>query len=263
MNSSVSHLEPGTWKTLHEVVHEPGFSDHAMRVIQRVPAALDDGEVLDVLHHAKGVFGADVAVFVSFIRDDESRESFRFIVAADPRWCLTYQAKSWFSNDAWLLYAAANSQPTCDTHIPLRTKGQREAREVAAEHGAISAYIVPAPAGGGLSRLGVLVLGSRIPGYFDSPAAGAIKILARSLSMELHEWWVRQIRQEVIARNRLTDDDLQLLRFEREGKSTKEIADLLSVSGVSIDSKFQRLNAKFSTPNRKAAARLAAEYGLI
>jgi len=248
---------------LEDVVHSAGFAETALRLIQRVSAAADDGEVLELLHLAKHALGADVAVFVSFIRDDDSYESFRFIVAADPRWCLVYQRRGWFANDAWLLYAATHSEPTADTNILLRTKGQREARELAAQHGAVSAYIVPAPAGGGLSRLGVLVLGSSRAGYFDSPCVASIKVLARSLAMEMHEWWVRQVRKEVIATNRVTEDDLCLLRLEREGKSTKEIAEILAVSVSSIDSKFQRLNAKFNMPSRRATARLAAEYGLI
>lgn len=250
-------------RRLEDVVQSPDFAEKALRLIQRIPSAADDGEMLELLRLAKHALGADVAVFVSFIRDDDSRESFRFIVAADPRWCLVYQSRGWFANDAWLLYAATHSEPTADTNIPLRTKGQHEARQLAADHGAVSAYIVPAPAGGGLSRLGVLVLGSTRRGYFDSPSAASIKILARSLAMEMHEWWVRQVRKEVIATNKVTEDDLRLLQLEREGKSTKEIAEILSVSVSSIDSRFQRLNAKFNMPSRRATARLAAEYGLI
>jgi len=250
-------------RRLEDVVHGAGFAETALRVIQRVATAADDGEVLELLHLAKHALGADVAVFASFIRDDDSHESFRFLVAADPRWCLVYQTRGWFANDAWLLYAATHSEPTADTNIPLRTKGQREARQLAAEHGAVSAYIVPAPAGAGLSRLGVLVLGSTRPGFFDSPGVASIKVLARSLAMEMHEWWVRQVRKEVIASNKVTEEEMRLLRLEREGRSTKEIAEILAVSVSSVDSRFQRLNAKFNMPSRRATARLAAEYGLI
>ena len=35
------------------------------------------------------------------------------------------------------------------------------------------------------------------------------------------------------------------------------------MSPTAVNSRFQRLNAKLGVPNRKAAAQLAAEYGLI
>ena len=66
-----------------------------------------------------------------------------------------------------------------------------------------------------------------------------------------------------MASHRITDLDLQLLRREREGRLTKQIAAELGLSHASVNSRFQRLNARFQTPNRKATSRLAAEYGLL
>ncbi|MBW8832754.1 MAG: hypothetical protein JF606_25825 [Burkholderiales bacterium] len=50
---------------------------------------------------------------------------------------------------------------------------------------------------------------------------------------------------------------------ERAGMSTKEIAEELGTTVSAVDSRFHRLSTKFNTPNRRATARLAAEYGLI
>lgn len=235
----------------------------AVHTIQQIATAADDSAALELLHQAKDQLGTDQAVFVSFIRDDDSRESFRFFVAADPRWCLAYQERAWFAHDAWLLHAATTSEPATDTAILYRTREQREARALAAEFGVASAYIVPAPASGGLSRLGVLMLGSTQPGFFDDPGKRFVRVLARSLAMELHDWWVRQVRNEILATTRLTETDLQLLLRERQGQLTKEIAHDLGLSEASVNNRFQRLNAKFNTPSRRATARMAAEYGLI
>ena len=81
--------------------------------------------------------------------------------------------------------------------------------------------------------------------------------------MELHDWWVAQVKRELIVNARLTQDDLFLLTRERQGHSTKRIANELGTTPGSIDARFQRINAKLGVPNRKAAARVAAEYGLI
>jgi DNA-binding CsgD family transcriptional regulator len=249
--------------SLASITAESGYADRALTIIQRVSRAADDAAAVALLAEAKGALGAEHAVFVSFIRDDESRESFRFLVACDPLWCIEYQRNSWFSQDAWLLYAATNSEPTCASHIPLRTRSQRVARALASKHGIASAYVVPAPASGGLSRLGVLILGSGSPNFFTGAGVSPLKLLARSLAMELHEWWIRQARSELIAQHRIKDEDLQLLMMERRGMGTKEITEELQVSAGSVDSRFQRLCRKFNMPNRRATARLAAEYGLI
>jgi len=91
----------------------------------------------------------------------------------------------------------------------------------------------------------------------------ALKVAARGLAMELHEWWIGQIKRELIVNAGITDDDLILLRHERLGHGTKMIAIELNTTPSSIDSRFQRVNQKLGVPNRKAAATLAAEYGLI
>ena len=81
--------------------------------------------------------------------------------------------------------------------------------------------------------------------------------------MELHEWWIGRIRDELIATASITDDDLLLLAHERLGHSTKTITRTLNWSTSSVDSRFHRMNGRLGVASRKAAARLAAEYGLI
>ena len=120
-----------------------------------------------------------------------------------------------------------------------------------------------AASGGALTRLGVLCLGSATPGFFDDAGYLQLKVLARSLAMELHGWWIGHIKRELMESTHLTEDDLVLLAHEREGQGTKQIAVSLNTSESAINSRFQRVNAKLGVPNRKAAAHLAAEYALI
>jgi DNA-binding CsgD family transcriptional regulator len=250
-------------RTLRNVVSDPAFAQRALDIIQKVPAAGDEGEVVELLTEAKYSLGAEHAAFASFVRDDETKESFRFFVACDPQWCLEYLQHGWYAHDPWLLYACTNSEPASASTIPLRTPTQRAVRCLAAKYGIASAYIVPAPSAPGLTRIGALMLGSMYEGYFEGQATAPIKVLARSLAMELHEWWVRKVRHEVIEKCRLTPEDLQLLTFERQGLGSKQIAAKLNTSPSAVDSRFQRLNAKFNMPTRRATARVAAEYGLI
>jgi DNA-binding CsgD family transcriptional regulator len=248
---------------LRATVSEPGYSARVIDVIQRIAGAKRQVDVLDLLNDAKQAMGVEQAVYVSFIRDDDSHESFRFLLASDWRWCLEYKQHNWYATDPWLLYATSQSEPVPASQIKAVTSAQRGAVELAKRHGMVSACVVPAPSSGGLSRLGVLCLGVNVPGYFEADGFTEFKVLARSLAMELHEWWVVQARQELMISAGITLNDVELLRAQRRGLGSKEIASCLGISPASVDSRWQRLNVKLGVPHRTEAARLAAEYGLV
>jgi DNA-binding CsgD family transcriptional regulator len=248
---------------LREIVTADGFATGAMRTIQEIPNVTDNAQIVEVLRRAAIAFGADHAAFVSFLRGHDSTESFRFLLACNPMWCLEYQQEAWFAHDPWLQYAEAHSAPICASNIHPKTRCERAVIELAEKYGVASAYIVPAPSCGNVTRLGVLMLGSIEKGYFEDEQSGPVKVLARSLSMELHEWWVRAARHELLERFRLSAEDIELLRMERAGLGSKQIADRLQTSRSAVDSRFQRICAKFQLPNRRATAHVAAEHGVI
>ena len=261
MNSSMQTPEN---RDLDACVAAPGFAVGLLETIQAIPVAKAESEVLDLLHAVREALGVEQAVFASFIRDDDSHESFRVMSAAPPQWCLSYRDEDeWFTNDAWLLHATTRSEPATDLEIAYRNRGQLSKREIARENGAKSALIVPAPSSAGLSRLGILVLGSSQDRFFHGQKLVTYKALCRSLAMELSDWWIKQIRRELLDEYKVTSEDLELLRRARLGHPTKQIATELGVSEGSVNNRFQRLNAKFDTVDRKATANQAAEYGMI
>jgi len=249
--------------SLHDLTAQPDYAARVSEIVQKVASAADAAEALALLKQAAQLMGADSAAFGSFIRDDPSHESYRFLLACDPVWCLEYGRRAWFADDPWLIYALEHSEPARASEVAIETPEQQSIVDLAREFGVESAAIIPAPSGGRVTRVGVLCLGSSTAGFFEDAGFIALKIQARSLAMELHEWWINQIKRELIADRRITPEDLVLLRRERLGHSTKKIAADLDASPSSIDSRFQRINAKLDAPNRKVAANLAAEYGLI
>jgi hypothetical protein len=248
---------------LAEATADGRYCARVTEVVQRIATAQNEAAALELLREATHRMGADVAAFISFVHDDPSHESYRFLLACDPSYCAEYEQQSWYADDPWLAYALRRTEPACACDIEAVTPQQRAVVELAALHGFRSALIVPAPSAGGLSRVGVLCIGSWCAGFFDSDGFPTFKVLARALSMELHDWWIAHVAQELIARARIAPDDLVLLRHERCGHRTKQIALALGKSPAAIDSQFQRLNARLGVPNRKAAAALAAEYGLV
>jgi DNA-binding CsgD family transcriptional regulator len=249
--------------SLEQVVLAPDFAMQVSGITEQLSETLDPASAIDLLNKAVDVVGADNGFFVSFVRDDDSCESFRFMLACDPRWCFAYEKDNRFATHPWLLYAMRHTEPIRASEIPVRRADHRRIGELATSFGFASALVVPAQSPGTLSRLGVLVLGSNSPSRFEGQGYFALKMAARCLAMEFHEWWVRQARAELIHNARINEGELELLRMERSQLGTKEIASALDLSPIAVDSRFQRLNSKLAAPNRKAAARIAAEYGLI
>jgi DNA-binding CsgD family transcriptional regulator len=249
--------------SLAELTSRPGYYGDVFEVIGHVPQAQDEAQALSLLRQAADRMGADAAAFGSFIRDDPSHESYRFLLACDPVWCLEYGRTAWYADDPWLNYALCNSEPTRASEIPLETSEGRAIVDLAIRFGVRSAAIIPAPSCGRVSRIGVLCLGSSNQGFFEGDGFSVLKVIARSLAMELNGWWINWIKRDLMDKARITSDDLALLRLERAGHSTKRIAADLGTSPMSIDSRFQRINAKLGVASRKDAANLAAEYGLI
>jgi len=79
----------------------------------------------------------------------------------------------------------------------------------------------------------------------------------------LHDWWLTRIRRDLIVKARITSADLVLLQHECQGHGSKKIAAALQVSKSSVNSRFQRMNAKLGVANRRMAVQLAVECGLI
>jgi DNA-binding CsgD family transcriptional regulator len=253
---------PDRPSTLLDLTSAPDYFGRVSEVVQRIPYAQSEAEAVELLSDAAHRIGADVAAFVSFLRDDGTYESFRFLLACDAVWCHEYERQAWYANDPWLVYALNHSEPVIASELQVGS-AQKAIVDLAVSFGFRSTVVVPAPSAGGLTRVGVLCLGSGTPGYFEAGGFVAVKIASRGLAMELHEWWIGRFKHEVMANARITDDDLVLLRHERLGHATKVIASALDTTASSIDSRFQRVNQKLGVPNRKAAATLAAEYGLI
>ena len=247
---------------LGEIVSERDFASRVLDVAAQIARAGCPMDALEVLYAAKAAMGVEQAVFVSYLRGEDAHENYRFMLAADPRWCLEYQSSAWYASDPWLLYCTIHSEVTFASRIPLHTAQQQKVQALARKFGMVSVCIAPAASPTG-ARVGMLALGSPRPDYFETDAPGVFTVLARSLAMEFHDWWSRHERNEMISTLGLTETDLLLLHLELNGSGTKQIARELNLSAASIDSRWQRLNAKLESPHRNFSTHLAAKYGLI
>ncbi len=207
--------------------------------------------------------GADAGVFMSCLSDDATRTSLRSLWACDPVWAAQYASHMLFTHDPWLRYATHESEPICASEIRLRATEEAAFLAMAASYGFVSTVIAPAPSGAGTSRVGMLCLGSQHARHFENGAGAKVRVLARALAMELHRWLQQSMRKELLIRANLTDAELELLRHQAVGHSSKVIGAALHVEATTIDCRFQRLNAKLDAPDRRTALRIARLYGLL
>lgn len=71
------------------------------------------------------------------------------------------------------------------------------------------------------------------------------------------------MRKELLAKSRLTAADIELLRHEQAGHTSKVIGAALNLEAKTIDCRFQRISAKLEAPDRRTAVRIASLYGLL
>lgn len=258
-----SLLEQHRTTSLHAISEAPEFLAEVRRLVDGIAASDNEIELSDCLRDATAGLGADVSYFMTFVREDRSFDAYRLLQVCDPLWGLEYGRAKGYANDPWLEYAMDHSEPIRAAEIPCADEAQRGVVQIAEKFGFRSVVVVPAPAGSGLTRLGVLVLGSRQPGFFDGSGYATVRVLLRTIAMELHERCAAFVRRDLFAKRRIRSEEIALLCHERAGRSSKTIARLMGTTADAIDMRFSRLNAKLRSPNRRVSARLAVEYGLI
>ena len=260
---SNSEATPPRAETLLNRVADEHYLDRVVSIAVQVPAASDQQTVHALFRDGVAALGASCAVFVSFVRDDRNLAACRFMLACDPAWGRIYVHDGHFAHDPWLAYAAHHSEPVVASALTVLDAEHQRVMDLAARAGFVSAVLVPAHSGAGHSRISLLCLGSSTPGYFESEGLPQLRVSARMLALELHDWWLSRIRRDLIMKSRITPDDLVLLQHQCQGHSSKKIAAELQVSKSSINSRFQRMNAKLGVGTRRMAVQLAIECGLI
>jgi Autoinducer binding domain len=260
MGSSANRGEAGSSE---DGTNEAQLLGRALAIIEQFRFLETSDAALALLGEATAVLGAECATFLCFIRDDALLSSYRCLHVGDPAWSAEYARGEWFADEPWLEYAMHESEPVRAHEVEAKSPRHNAFIANAAELGYAGALIVPSPSPQGQSRVGVLYLGSSVAAAFDGPSYPTVRLLARSLAMELHGWMRRSIRDDLMRRANITSEDIDLLRHELAGHSSKVIATTLNTEAKTIDCRFQRVSAKLGAPNRRSAVRVAKLYGLL
>ncbi|HUP08857.1 MAG TPA: autoinducer binding domain-containing protein, partial [Caldimonas sp.] len=194
-----SSAEPESRPSLEELTAASGYLAGVSAVVRSIGKARDVTRAVELLKDVTARMGAEVSLFASFMPDDASGIPYRLLLNCDPQWCTEYEELTAHAEDPWLAYALTHSEPIRGSELDAHTEEQRGIVQLAHRFGFRSSIIVPTPSSGGLARMGVLFLGSSVPDYFEGDGYLVFKLVARSVAMEFHEWWLARIREELIA----------------------------------------------------------------
>jgi DNA-binding CsgD family transcriptional regulator len=241
----------------------PNYAHQALDAITQIAAASDPPELLDRLAAATEALGATASVYSASIPEDGHETSGFSLYACHPAFALEHQGQGASRDHPWFRFACTHTMPGTDHQILPRHATDAAAIDLARRYGFRSALIVPTRARAGIDRLDMLCVGSVHADDFEGPEARAVRSLARALAAELQDWLTRHLRIRMQESARLQKLDIELLGMEWEGLGTKEICHRTGMTTASVDSRFQRINARLNCASRKASAHRAAAYGLL
>lgn len=249
--------------TLAGLVSDDRYAARVTEIVERIVSAADQAELQRLLRAGVAALGAERAAFVSFERDKSELSSCRFMLECSPQWCRRYLEGGGPRMDPWVAYAARESEPIAATALNVVDPMQQAVVALAVEAGFVSALLVPAHSGPHHPRVSLLCLGHSAGGYFEAQGLGRVRVCARALALELHDWWLARLRRETLARSHISAEELWLLERYCLGHTSERIGSELNVSRSAVNSRFQRLLAKLGVASRRSAARLAVDCGLI
>ena len=235
----------------------------AFSAVEHLHTASDPFDLLQRFRLATARLGATSALFVHTVPDAEGQDFHYLLLDCDAGLAAGIRNCRSLQFHPWLKYAARQNEPICATALPAQPAPTSPSAVDLEGQGFKSCLLVPNHSGGGTGRFSLLCLGSEEAGHFEAATRMSIRLIAESLVVELHSWWMAETRRQIRQAARLRSDDLQLLAMEHDGQSTKQIARTLNISCSSVDSRFQRINLKMNCSSRKASAAKAVCHGLF
>lgn len=256
-------IDPMLVPSIRERTSTPQYAEQALEAIVRIARATDPPALLNQLVNATAAIGASASLYTAAIPEGGTDRSCFSLCACHPSLAQEQDVHGPWLEHPWFRFAQRRSTPGTDHQIPLLHAADAKAIDLARRYGFRSSLIVPIPAGADIDRIDMLCLGSVREDDFEGDAARVVRTLTRSLAAELHDWLTLHLRRRLQAEARLHELDVGLLALEWQGMGSKEIAQKTGMSIASVDSRFQRINARLHCPSRKASARRAAAYGLL
>lgn len=219
---------------------------------------------MHLMRQTANLAGCADACFISEALDDRAHGKTRWLVLGST---LQRAIRALTKSEAvmacpWLRHAALSAWPMAASALIPRDQKEEAFMSMALEEGFEASMVIPAPAPSLERRTAVLVLGrsSSAPSLAPRSLQWA---LTHTVALALSNWTSCVVGASLKKQCRLTDEDRTLLRLQRDGLSSKEMARRLATSADAVDSRFQRICAKTRTLNRQRALDLLTAYSVV
>lgn len=259
----MSSMTPSPTNLLHDPASNAAHPAFALAAINQIQSGTDAAQVLERLVAAVRSIGATAGLYTALIPEPGDEPSSVTLLACDPRFAHEQLSLGPWQDHPWTRFARTSAAAGTERDVRLITQDEMKAVDLARRYGFVSCLIVPTPAGAQLGRFGMLCLGSAQEDFFQRDSARFSRLLAHALAAELHEWVTTHVGLHLQETARLGAGDIELLTMQWHGLSSKAISQRTGMSVAAVDSRFQRLIKRLDCASRKAAARRAAEYGLL
>lgn len=238
-----------------------GFSSEQHKVDDTTPEVTAT-QLLLQMTEAVAIFNCDWACFLSVAKDDPVHGERRYVLANCPQLDNVLQDFSEGTDCLWLHHASTSVWPAVDGDIRLATERHHLFASSIRRAGISSVLAVPAPTPRFLHRTAVFVLGAAKAGFFEVIDTRDVA-LAYGLAMAVSRVQSAVLERELRSVCRLSAEEAELLCFERDGKTSKQISKQIGVPPQTIDCRFQRVCAKLRAASRQQALSIAVSYGIL
>jgi DNA-binding CsgD family transcriptional regulator len=234
-------------------------------LISKISMCEQEGYVTFLLQDIFEKFNVTSFMFVTLLQDSRSRDSFRFHTGCDPRWFNQYNKRKWHEVDPLVAYSRLFSKPILLSEMTEKSdisQGQIDFFANMHSHGFKSGMVIPCHSVS-TKRMGMLFVGNTMESCDGNVHLKKHRILLRAVANELLDWWIARLQSKTIDRSKLKTEDLKILKLAYHDGTSNDIALSLGLTVSQVNNRFRNINSIFQVDNKKDAAVLAMEYGII
>jgi DNA-binding CsgD family transcriptional regulator len=234
-------------------------------LISKISTCESQGYLDILLQEIFAVFGVSSFLFITLLKDSKNRDSFRFQSGCDPNWFNLYNHRKWHEIDPFIAYGKLFSKPILLSDMVGKSDGSRGSAdyfENIHNHGFKSGLVIPCHSVS-TKRMGVLIVGNDLSINEGDEKLKMHRVSLRSIGYELLDWWIDHLQAKVIDKSKLKQQDLSLLKMAYNDLSASDMGLSIGLNVSQVNNRFRNINALFQVDNKKEAAILAMEYGII
>ena len=236
--------------------------DSLLRLIGDIKSCRQESYLYELLIDIFDKLEVTSYLYVTLLKDSKNRDSYRFLIGCDPAWYQLYCTNQWHHIDPFIRYGREYMKPILISELSTLTDAQLKIIDHSGESGFKSGLILPAHADLN-RRIGILIAGNPFDNDVGDQKLEKYRAILRAISFELLDWWISRLQSKVGAEIKVTEQEKIILKLAYDDYTAAEIGQVLNLTVSQVNNRVRNINLQFGVDNKKSAAFLAMEYGII